>query len=604
MNRVRALFLIPGFAGNGISRSLLDLVAALRAGRVDAGIFSIRPLDLGEVPHADAPELPIQSGGLPASRRGLYRLPLMWAQLLWAAWMSDVVVASWEVGWPLVTAYGAARMTRTPVVAMVQSAPGIELDHYHRGLANRATRWVYPRFDQVVCADHGLVPLVGELGVPPERVWVVPPGIDVRRTRELAAAHPPDWLPEGPFIASVGRLAHAKGFDLLIRAHAALRAAGHEHRLVLMGQGEEQEALEALIERLGVRDTVLLPGFEKNPFPVLKRATALCVPSRFEGWGLAAAEGVTLGVPIIASDLPGIRSILADGRLGELVEPDSLEPLTEALGRHLRDPEALRARVVAAGVDGSALDVSHSAEGYEALLADTGARRPRRLRLTRVSVDSAQQAGIRGVLKHRVPGLLPAVRKARTARRRLRMLTTDRLRYFRAQGPDRVALENAMLPAILERDDLRRVLFVGTEWYTRKYPDLFTDRELWTLDIDPLVARFGAPGRHIVDSITNVGEHFEPGSLDAILCHGVFGPWLEEKEVCDRTFSDCFDLLRPGGVFELGWSGRQEVMPHPPDTLPAFERFERWTMPPFLAPRTPTFGTWKIIIDTYRRPDA
>jgi glycosyltransferase involved in cell wall biosynthesis len=377
MNRVRALFLIPGLAGNGISRSLLDLVAALRAGRVDARIFSIRPLDLGEVPHADAPELPIQSGGLPASRRRIYRLPLMWAQLLWAAWMSDVLVAGWEVGWPLVTAYAAGRMTGTPVVAMVQSFPSIELDHYHRGLANRATRWVYPHFDQVVCADHGLVPLVCELGVPPERVRVVAPGIDVSRTRELATASPPDWLPDGPFIASLGRLAHAKGFDLLVRAHAALRSAGHDHQLVIMGQGEERRALEALIERLGVRDSVLLPGFERNPFPVLKRAAALCVPSRFEGWGLAAAEGVTLGVPVIASDLPGIRSILGDGELGELVERDSLEPLTEALARHLRDPEVLRARVAAAGVDGSAFDVSHCAEGYEVLLAEAGRRRLR-----------------------------------------------------------------------------------------------------------------------------------------------------------------------------------------------------------------------------------
>lgn len=183
------------------------------------------------------------------------------------------------------------------------------------------------------------------------------------------------------------------------------------------------------------------------------------------------------------------------------------------------------------------------------------------------------------------------------------MRTTDRLRYFRVAGPDRLALERGVLPALQAREDIRRILFVGTEWYTRTYPELFADRELWTLDVDPLVAKYGAPGRHVVDSITGVADHFEPGSLDAIVCHGVFGPWLSHHDEVDRTFADCYELLRPGGLFILGWSAREEVMPHPPDTLPSLERFETFVLEPFTATRHPTFGDWQVKIDFYRRPD-
>jgi SAM-dependent methyltransferase len=182
------------------------------------------------------------------------------------------------------------------------------------------------------------------------------------------------------------------------------------------------------------------------------------------------------------------------------------------------------------------------------------------------------------------------------------MLTIDRLRWLRTAGPDRIVMEQGIFPAVQEKSELRQILFVGIEWYTRKYPSLFGDREFWTLDIDPLVARYGAAGRHIVDSVTNVGDYFEPRSLDVIFCHGVFGPWLEEKEVCDRTFADCFEILRPGGLLILGWSTREDVMPHPPDTLQSIQTFEHFVLPPFTAWRHPTFGHWRMVIDFYRRP--
>jgi hypothetical protein len=216
--------------------------------------------------------------------------------------------------------------------------------------------------------------------------------------------------------------------------------------------------------------------------------------------------------------------------------------------------------------------------------------------------QSGAPVGVRGHVKRRIPMLVPLVRAAREARRRVRMRTIDHIRYFRTAGPDRIALERGIFPAIEERPELRGILFVGTEWYTREYPTRFADREFWTMDIDKAVARYGAPRRHVVDSIERVRDHFDPGSLDAIICHGVFGAFLSDRDACDGTFAECFEILRPGGIFILGWSELPDVMPHHPDSLPSLQRFERFVLPPFTAWRHPTFGDWRVVIDFYRRP--
>jgi glycosyltransferase involved in cell wall biosynthesis len=98
---------------------------------------------------------------------------------------------------------------------------------------------------------------------------------------------------------------------------------------------------------------------------VLSRATVACFPSRFEGWGLAVAEAVALGVPVVASDLPGIRSILRDGAHGTLVEPASKAQVVEALGT----PPQRRGPV-------SVPDVSDCAESYVRLLEPLSRRPP------------------------------------------------------------------------------------------------------------------------------------------------------------------------------------------------------------------------------------
>ena len=166
---------------------------------------------------------------------------------------------------------------------------------------------------------------------------------------------------------------------------------------------------------------------------------------------------------------------------------------------------------------------------------------------------------------------------------------------------DRYLLEEVIFPAISARADMRRILFVGCDWYTKDYPRRFADREFWTIDVDPAKARYGAD-RHIVDSLTNLGAHLEPAALDAVICNGVFGWGLDSAEDIDAAAAACHLALRDGGILVVGWNDIEPWRPPSFDTIESFRRLEPFTQPPFPAPVYPTLGEMRHVYSFYRRP--
>ena len=138
-------------------------------------------------------------------------------------------------------------------------------------------------------------------------------------------AHPAG--PDAPIVC-VGRFEPSKGQDVLLRAAAALP---EPRRVVLLGGGSQRAALEALAEELEL--SVDLPGF-LGPAEVraeMAGAAVVVVPSRAEGFGMVAVEGLAAGVPVIASAVGGLAEVVLDGRTGALVRPDDPDALVRAL---------------------------------------------------------------------------------------------------------------------------------------------------------------------------------------------------------------------------------------------------------------------------------
>ena len=144
---------------------------------------------------------------------------------------------------------------------------------------------------------------------------------------------------------------------------------------------------------------------------------------------------------------------------------------------------------------------------------------------------------------------------------------------------DRDTLEKVILAHYAKRPDIERVLFVGCAWYTRHYEKAFADRVYQTIDPDPWKKRFGAR-RHVVAGLENLAAHIAPGSLDVIICNGVFGWGLDDRVDCERAFAACFEALRPAGELIIGWNDVLEHRPLELASLQALARFRPLTFEP------------------------
>lgn len=139
------------------------------------------------------------------------------------------------------------------------------------------------------------------------------------------------------FIIAVGRLTYQKHFDLMINAFAK-SSAQHDCDLIILGDGELREALEAQIASLNMQDKILLPGRLKNPFVYMKNAEFMALSSRAEGFPMVLIEALSLSCPVVSVDCPtGPREIVQDGVNGLLIEAGREDILTESIDKLFYD---------------------------------------------------------------------------------------------------------------------------------------------------------------------------------------------------------------------------------------------------------------------------
>ena len=146
----------------------------------------------------------------------------------------------------------------------------------------------------------------------------------------------------------VGRLAEQKRVDVLLEAFARLAGRRPDVALRLAGDGPERAALERRAARLGLAGRVEWLGARDDVPALLAEATVLALPSSGEGVPNVALEAMAAGVPVVATDIPGTRDVVADGAEGLLVPAGDAPALAGALERVLGDP-ALRERLGQAG---------------------------------------------------------------------------------------------------------------------------------------------------------------------------------------------------------------------------------------------------------------
>jgi len=194
-------------------------------------------------------------------------------------------------------------------------------------------RWLYPRADKIICVgDFVADDLADNFRVPRRKLVRIYNPVDIELGRKLANATGNPYEGNGPHLVAAGRLSKEKGFDVLLEAMPQVCSALPDARLTILGEGEFEPDLLAQRERLGLKEVVRLVGFQHNPYPYLKHADLLVLPSRFEGMPVVVIEVLAVGTRVVASDCPGaVREILRDCPIARLVQPSDPGALAQTV---------------------------------------------------------------------------------------------------------------------------------------------------------------------------------------------------------------------------------------------------------------------------------
>ncbi|WP_238993722.1 methyltransferase domain-containing protein [Calothrix sp. PCC 6303] len=144
---------------------------------------------------------------------------------------------------------------------------------------------------------------------------------------------------------------------------------------------------------------------------------------------------------------------------------------------------------------------------------------------------------------------------------------------------ERYILEQKIIPYFIENSSLYRILFVGCGSYTKHYRKWFLEKDYWTIDYNPMKAIYGSK-KHVTDSLTNLNLHFKPSQLDGIICNGVFGWGLNDREDVEKAFSACFESLRVGGILVIGWDDVPDKKPFPLNSCKSINQFKPYLFQP------------------------
>src|ERR1700722_5498923 len=179
--------------------------------------------------------------------------------------------------------------------------------------------------------------------VPKEKIVVIPNGVDV------PPARPDHKFGQAPHrIIFIGRLDPVKRLpDLLL----AVKLLGDFVHLDIYGDGTQRPLLVQQIENLQIAPLVTLHGSTNGPNEALRDAELLVLPSEAEGFGLVLIEAMAVGVPVVATDAPGIRDVVRNGITGLLVPIGSPEDLAKMIRKVLEDHILSQTLSAAAWVD-------------------------------------------------------------------------------------------------------------------------------------------------------------------------------------------------------------------------------------------------------------
>ena len=286
-----------------------------------------------------------------------------------------------QYGWPSSLAVLFGAILRRPVVLKLTSTgpQGIcaVLGRLH---GERFHRALHRSLSACIVTSQRARDEIAGLGLAPARIHLIPNGLDTEvfcpPTAEARANARAMWrLGDSPLVVTVCQLRPEKNLPGLLEAWAGVRRSQPPARLAIVGDGTEMAGLKAQAERLGLGDSLLLPGNSPEPQAWYRAADIFVLSSSFEGLSNSLMEALCCGLAIVSTRVSGSEDIVEAADVGILVPVDDSAALGAALAELLADPDRVRASGLRAADYGaqhfSLESVSASVERLYAALAPT-----------------------------------------------------------------------------------------------------------------------------------------------------------------------------------------------------------------------------------------
>lgn len=226
----------------------------------------------------------------------------------------------------------SARLEGVPAFCSVRSTLAADLAKLPLGIGSGVLRSAR----KIICNSRAAIDEAAARGVPAERLFYCPNGIDLESYRP---ADPPTAAAR-PRLLAVGRLVPEKRFDRFLRIVAEIRQE-REVDAVLVGEGPLKSQLQEQADSLGLtRPNFRIEPADSNVAELYRTATALVQTSQVEGLSNVVLEAMASGLPVVATDAGGTTEAVVEGVTGFVVDGERSDMFVDRIRRLLDDPSA------------------------------------------------------------------------------------------------------------------------------------------------------------------------------------------------------------------------------------------------------------------------
>jgi len=335
MPPIRIALCITDLDVGGAERCVMQLVTRLDRERFDPVVYCLAP-EPAE-PEASCAE-PIRAAGVPVhclGARHRWQSPWIVGKLARRLRQQRPQLIQTMLFHANVVGTLAARLAGVPRIVT-----GIRV-------AERGERWhgkwskrLGQRVDRHVCVSRDVAAFVeAEMRLPRDVLTVIPNGVDLNR---FPAGEPGDLtglgIPPGRrIVASIGRWEPQKGIDWLIESAGQWLERLPDHDLLLVGRGSLEAHLRGLVAKRGVEDRVHFAGWRPDVPEILAASELLVLPSQWEGMPNVVLEAMAARLPVVASDVEGVRELLGEQAAEQTVPFGDDQALADRLVQILAD---------------------------------------------------------------------------------------------------------------------------------------------------------------------------------------------------------------------------------------------------------------------------